>query len=148
MGSLWPSNERKSMNLQILLVVLMEMDISMRLGQSFRCDDFYFLISTFNGFSRNRKVTDFSECVTVYGTDVYTEETLKGPSTKFQFHINSEDPLIDVVDRLLNQGEKGDQDELVKRAMSVTAKRFFFELNVTCKEARKWGCAENYFVQK
>lgn len=54
MGSLWPSNERKSMNLQILLVVLMEMDISMRLGQSFRCDDFYFLISL-------RSLTDFLE---------------------------------------------------------------------------------------
>lgn len=54
MGSLWPSNERKSMNLQILLVVLIEMDISMRLGQSFRCDDFYFLISF-------QSLTDFLE---------------------------------------------------------------------------------------
>lgn len=36
MGSLWPSNERKSMNLSILLVVLLEMDISMKMRQSFR----------------------------------------------------------------------------------------------------------------
>lgn len=36
MGSLWPSNERKSLSLPILVAILLEMDISMRMNQSFR----------------------------------------------------------------------------------------------------------------
>lgn len=135
MGSLWPSNERKSMNLQILLVVLMEMQVSMQMGAAFR------------------KVTDFNECVTVYGTDAFQEETLKGPSTKFQFHLNAEEAIVDLVDGVLSFPQvegtpKLLDDEFIQTALNIPVKRLFFELHVACKEARKWGCAENYIVQK
>lgn len=35
-GSLWPSNERKSMNLQLLFIILLEMVISIKMNQPFR----------------------------------------------------------------------------------------------------------------
>lgn len=97
-----------------------------------------------------RKVTDFNECVTVYGTDVNQEDTTKGPSTKFQFHINAEEPLIDLMDQIVTQKEKigSDDEQALLRALGMPVKRLFFELYVTCREARKWGCSENYIVQK
>lgn len=134
MGSLWPSNERKSMHLHSLLVVLMEIDFSMKLSQSFR------------------KVTDFSEAVTVYGTDAFGEETLKGPTTKLQFHINTEESLIELINQMITRGkldpETEEGEEMIKKISTVAVKRFFFELQITCREARKWGCSENYIVQK
>lgn len=145
MGSLWPTNERKSMNLQILLVVLTEMYMTMQMNQSFR------------------KVTDFNECVTVYGTDAASPESsdtatetttnnqFKRPTTKFQFHINTEEPLIGVLDEIAKErgsSGEGGVDEYIRRALGMTVKRFFFELVVSCKEARKWGCSENYIVEK
>lgn len=95
-------------------------------------------------------MTDFKECVTVYGTDVYLEDTIRGPSTKFQFHINTEEPLIEIVDRIITQEEPVtvDDEELIEKMLSVRVSRLFFEVYVTCKEARKWGCAENFIIQK
>lgn len=67
-----------------------------------------------------RKVTDFNECVTVYGTDVNQENTTKGPSTKFQFHINAEEPLIDLMDQIVTKKEKigSDDEQVLLRALT------------------------------
>lgn len=95
-------------------------------------------------------MTDFNECVTVYGTDVITELPSKGPRTKLHFHINSEESVVDLVDQVMRrEGQIINQDdEIVLNALELPVKKLFFELFVTCKEARKWGCPENFIVQK
>lgn len=95
-------------------------------------------------------MTDFNECVTVYGTDANLEDTVKGPNTKFQFHINAEEGQIDFIEMMAMQEEKIDteDEETLLKLLSTPVKRLFFELYVTCREARKWGCSENYIVMK
>lgn len=97
-------------------------------------------------------MTDFNDCVTVYGTDAVLENTAKGPNTKFQFHINTDERLIDLVDQVITRQGNGtatmDEEEIVLKALRMPVKRFFFELELTCKDARKWGCSENFIVEK
>lgn len=93
-----------------------------------------------------RKVTDFEDCVTVYGADLF-KETNRGPFTKFQFNINTEEALIDFIETLLTKKHPLD-DETIMQVARFSPRKFFFELYVACKEAIKWGCAENYIVHK
>ena len=135
MGSLWPTNERKSLNLPVLLVVLMEMAISMKMNQSFR------------------KVTNFTECVAIYGADAFVDgDTKKAPTTKIHFHVNTEASLVNLLNKVIMEqaGETTEEDEqeFMEKVMRLHVKRFFFELQMTCKEARKWGCAENCIIEK
>lgn len=94
-----------------------------------------------------RKVTDFEECVTVYGADV-VKDAQRGPFTKFQFHINSEESLIDFIEATLAHKQGPVDNDSLLRANRLNPRKFFFELYVACREAKKWGCAENYIVHK
>lgn len=84
----------------------------------------------------------------VFGNDIHYDNP-KLPVSKFQFHVNSDKDVIEFMDTILKSGNnnclKDDDFCLVD---NLRLKKFYFALDVTCQEARKWGCSDSYIIYR